>query len=156
MNWNVLEPSAHCGVSASPPFDAAAALWSVRRLLWSVVSSRSPVAEGHRSRSKGHAGSGLFVAGLTNRYDANSSSNAFASFRSRVSKPSVNQPQGALWPRCLIATMAITNGCQRWRRAAQVVHSHDTGFVGKVEHWGQNQCAQEQPQGSLQTFPLKN
>ena len=30
---------------------------------------------------------------LTNRYDANSSSNAFASFRSRVSNPSVNQPQ---------------------------------------------------------------
>ena len=29
---------------------------------------------------------------LTNRYDANSSRSAFASFRSRVSKPSVNQP----------------------------------------------------------------
>ena len=45
--------------------------------------------------------------------------------------------------------------CQGRGSAAQVVHSHDTGFVVKVEHWGQNQCAQEQPHGTLHTFPLK-
>ena len=92
---------------------------------------------------------------LTNRYDANSFSSAFASFKSGVSKPSVNQPRG-------VAVAALSDRddgnhrrCQRWRSAAQVVHSHDTGFVGKVEHWGQNQCAQEQPHGTLHTFPLK-
>ena len=36
--------------------------------------------------------------------------------------------------------------------AAQVVHSHDTGFVGKVEYCGQNQGEQEQPHGPLHNF----
>ena len=48
--------------------------------------------EGHNSPSKGHTGSGCVHVGLANRYDPNSPNNAFASFRSRVSKPSVNQP----------------------------------------------------------------
>ena len=34
---------------------------------------------------------GIIRVRLTNRYDANSSSSAFASFRSRVLNPSVNQ-----------------------------------------------------------------
>jgi hypothetical protein len=33
-----------------------------------------------------------YLSSSTDRYDANSSSSTFASFRSRVSKPSVNQP----------------------------------------------------------------
>jgi hypothetical protein len=36
---------------------------------------------------------------------------------------------------------------------AQVVHSHDSGPVGSVEHCGQNQCAQRQPHGPLQSLP---
>jgi hypothetical protein len=36
---------------------------------------------------------------------------------------------------------------------AQVVHSHDNGPVGNVEHCGQNQWAQRQPHGPLQSFP---
>jgi hypothetical protein len=35
----------------------------------------------------------------------------------------------------------------------QVVHSHDSGPVGNVEHCGQNQWAQRQPHGPLQSFP---
>ena len=38
------------------------------------------------------SGSGSLVLGLPNRYTANASSSASASFRSRVSNPSVNQP----------------------------------------------------------------
>ena len=41
----------------------------------------------HNSQSEGHTGSGCVHVGLANRYDPNSSSNAFASFRSSVSKP---------------------------------------------------------------------
>jgi hypothetical protein len=53
----------------------------------------SPWAEGHRSRSNGGAGSKVACSKrLMDRYDANSSSSAFASFRSRVSNPSVNHP----------------------------------------------------------------
>jgi hypothetical protein len=39
--------------------------------------------------------------------------------------------------------------------ALRNVHSHDKGFVGKVEHCGQNQCEQEQPHGPLHTFSAK-
>ena len=63
----------------------------------------SPVGWGHRSRSKGHAGSGLFVAGLTERYNVNSSRRAFASFRSSVSN--------ACWPRRLL--LAAIAGSRR-------------------------------------------
>ena len=56
--------------------------WSIRRLISSAAST-------HRSRRARFA-----FRYRRNRmtYDANSSSNAFASFRSSVSKPSVNQP----------------------------------------------------------------
>ena len=36
---------------------------------------------------------------------------------------------------------------------AQVVHSHDSGPVGNVEHCGQNQWAHRQPHGPLQSLP---
>jgi hypothetical protein len=38
---------------------------------------------------------------------------------------------------------------------AQVVHSHDSGGDGGVEHCAQNQREHEQPQGSRQSFPPK-
>jgi hypothetical protein len=40
-----------------------------------------------------------------------------------------------------------------WESGVQVVHSHDSGPVGNVEHCGQNQWAQRQPHGPLQSFP---
>ena len=68
----------------------------------------------------------------------------------------MDKPRGVGCGRAEIAPQHRPLGpCQGRGSAPQVVHSHDTGFVGKVEHWGQNQCAQEQPHGTLHTFPLK-
>ena len=36
---------------------------------------------------------------------------------------------------------------------SHVVHSHDSGPVGNVEHCGQNQWAHRQPHTPLQSFP---
>ena len=51
----------------------------------------STVGRRHRTRVTAQTKSGLLFSS-TDRYAANSSSYDFASFRSRVSKPSVNHP----------------------------------------------------------------
>src|SRR5262249_29440348 len=60
------------------------ASWAIQRLLIVLMAS-------HRAKASHLAV--LWSLHVTNRYAANSSNGAFASFRSHVSNPSVNHPQ---------------------------------------------------------------